>query len=76
MAESIDGGANQDDVCDWSVPKAVLLSKIVDEEDGYEVGQGPPGFGPAQMMAMLAAGALAAGAYYYMKQQNATEAEL
>ena len=74
MAESIDGGADQDDVCDWTKPDSLLLSKIVDE-DGYEVGQGPPGFGPAQM-AVLAAGALAAGAFYYMKQQNATEAEL
>jgi len=74
MAASIDGGADEPDVCEWSKPESELLAKIVDE-DGYEVGQGPPGFGPPQM-AMLGAGALAACAFYYMKQQKAAEGEL
>lgn len=70
MKECI-GAADQDPVCEWSKPESLLLPKIIDE-DGYEVGQGPPGFGPAQM-ALFAAGALAAGAFYYMRQQNTTE---
>jgi sulfite reductase alpha subunit-like flavoprotein len=74
MAESIDGGADESDVCEWTAPESTILAKFFDE-DGYEIGQGPPGFGPAQM-AMLGAVALAGGAFYYMKQQNATEAEL
>ena len=68
------GKADQDPVCEWSQPESLLLSKIIGE-GGYEVGQGPSGFGPAQM-AMVAASALAAGAFYYMKQQNTAEAEL
>ena len=72
MAKSV--GADEDDVCEWTTPESVLLPKIVDE-DGYEVGEGPPRFGPLQMF-LLVTGALGAGAFYYMKQQNATEAEL
>lgn len=74
MTKNVSGGAEEDDVCDWTAPEKLLLPKIVDE-DGYEVGQGPPGLGPLQMF-IFAAGALGAGVFYYMKQKNATEAEL
>jgi len=73
MSSSLDE-SDGEDVCEWSQPENQLLSKIVDE-DGYEVGQGPPGFGPMQM-GMLAVGALTVGGYFYMKQQAATEGEL
>lgn len=74
MSKSIDGGANEPDVCDWTKPESLILDKKFDE-DGYEVGQGPPGFGPTQML-ILGVSIVAVGAYYYMKKQNATEAEL
>mmetsp|Transcript_23153 Transcript_23153/g.50587 ORF Transcript_23153/g.50587 Transcript_23153/m.50587 type:complete len:239 (-) Transcript_23153:223-939(-) len=65
--------ANKPEVCAWTEPKSILLSKIVDE-DGYEVGQGPPGFGLLQMV-LLGVSSLAAGAaYYYKKQLQASEA--
>jgi len=73
MAASLDSSEDED-VCEWTKPESEVLAKIVDE-DGYEVGQGPPGFGPAQV-AMLGACALAVGAFLYMKKQNATEGEL
>lgn len=74
MTESIDGGADKEEVCAWSVPESQILKKVVDE-DGYEVGQGPPGLLSAQT-AVLAAGAVAVGAFFYLKNQNATEGEL
>lgn len=74
MSKAVGEGADEDDVCEWTKPASEVLAKIVDA-DGYEVGQGPPGFGPAQM-AMLGVAALAGGAYFYMKKQNATEGEL
>ena len=74
MTESIDGGADKEDVCDWTKPESEILAKIVDEE-GYEVGQGPPGLFSAQT-AVLGAGIIAVGAFLYMKNQNSTEAEL
>lgn len=74
MTESMDGGVDKEDVCEWSKPESEILTKIVDEE-GYEVGQGPPGLFSAQT-AVLGAGVLAVGAFLYIKNQNATEAEL
>jgi len=74
MSEAIEGGADEDDVCEWTKPESEVLAKIVDA-DGYEVGQGPPGFGLPQI-AMIGCIILGGGAFYYMKQQNATEAEL
>jgi len=73
MAKSLDGGADEPEVCEWTEPEMQILAKMVDE-DGFEVGHGPPEFGPTQM-AGLAAVAVAAGAFYYMKYHNATETE-
>mmetsp|Transcript_27712 Transcript_27712/g.59227 ORF Transcript_27712/g.59227 Transcript_27712/m.59227 type:complete len:232 (+) Transcript_27712:82-777(+) len=72
MTKEIHGGADKPDVCAWTQPKSEVLSKIVDE-DGYEVGQGPPGFG-LQQAAILGAGMLAAATYWYKTQQTAAEA--
>jgi len=74
MTDSVEKGADEPEVCAWTAPESTVLAKIVDE-DGYEVGQGPPGFGLPQVAALGAAG-LAVGAFFYFKNQNATEAEL
>lgn len=68
------GKAGEDPVCEWTSPVDVILEKIVDE-DGYEAGQGPPGFGPLQM-GIAAVSVAAAGAWYYMKQKAAADQEL
>eukprot|EP00536_Pseudo-nitzschia_multiseries_P016815 jgi/Psemu1/292718/fgenesh1_pg.1247_\ len=61
VASTKDGdSADKPEVCDWPQPESLLLSKIIDE-NGYEVGQGPPGFRLLQM-ALLGALSLAVGA--------------
>jgi len=66
------GAAKEPEVCAWSEPKSELLDKIVDE-DGYEVGNGPPGFGVRQI-AMLSSGALGfVSAYWFFKMQRAAD---
>lgn len=55
----------KDHVCSWENPKSLLLPKIVDE-DGYEIGQGPPKGLSAQIF-VVGAGLVAAGAAYWYK---------
>lgn len=61
--------ASKPDVCSWKEPESLILKRVIDE-DGYEVGQGPTGFGLQQMF-VVGVGLAAAVAYWYNKQSAA-----